>query len=167
MQLKNVMIRWSADPWSVTLKVIKMKTWEREVELCLLLSFMSYTSLAHDYTQTKDPTVWLDGHKTASTFIQGILKGEVSLYHWPPVWLVWTSLFCKKIVSTYTADSKRVKQEVNGTVILPPLVFPAFPALSHPPSKWDSTHAARHAVSWHWRVCKVSIDAITDIYSLL
>jgi hypothetical protein len=26
---------------------------------------------------------------------QGILKGEVSLYPWPPVWLVWISLFCK------------------------------------------------------------------------
>ncbi len=30
-----------------------------------------------------------------------------------------------KIVSCYTADSKPVKQEVNGTVILPPLIFPA------------------------------------------
>jgi hypothetical protein len=29
-----------------------------------------------------------------------------------------------KIVSKHTADSKPVKQEVNGTVILPPLVFP-------------------------------------------
>jgi len=29
-----------------------------------------------------------------------------------------------KIVSCYSADSKPVKQEVNGTVILPPLVFP-------------------------------------------
>ncbi len=29
-----------------------------------------------------------------------------------------------KIVSSHTADSKAVKQEVNGTVILPPLVFP-------------------------------------------
>ncbi len=29
-----------------------------------------------------------------------------------------------KIVSTHTADSKRVNLEVNGTVILPPLVFP-------------------------------------------
>jgi hypothetical protein len=28
------------------------------------------------------------------------------------------------IVSCHTADSKPVKQEVNGTVILPPLVFP-------------------------------------------
>ncbi len=24
---------------------------------------------------------------------QGILKGEVSLYHWPPVWLVWNPLY--------------------------------------------------------------------------
>ncbi len=31
-----------------------------------------------------------------------------------------------KIVSCHTADSKPVKQEVNGTGILPPLVFPAF-----------------------------------------
>ena len=30
-----------------------------------------------------------------------------------------------KIVSCHTTDSKTVKQEVNGTVILPPLVFPA------------------------------------------
>jgi hypothetical protein len=28
------------------------------------------------------------------------------------------------IVSCHTADSKPVKQEVNGTVILPPLLFP-------------------------------------------
>jgi len=29
-----------------------------------------------------------------------------------------------KIVSCHTADSKPGKQEVNGTVMLPPLVFP-------------------------------------------
>jgi hypothetical protein len=29
-----------------------------------------------------------------------------------------------KLVSCHTADSETVKQEVNGTVILPPLVFP-------------------------------------------
>jgi hypothetical protein len=56
--------------------------------------------------------------------VQGILKVEVSLYRWPPVLLVWISLFFKKIVISLTADSKPVKQEVNGTVILPPLVFP-------------------------------------------
>jgi hypothetical protein len=31
-----------------------------------------------------------------------------------------------KIVNCYTADSKPVKQEVNGRVILPPLVFPYY-----------------------------------------
>jgi hypothetical protein len=31
-----------------------------------------------------------------------------------------------KIVSCHTADSKPVKQEVNSTVILPPLVFPDY-----------------------------------------
>jgi hypothetical protein len=31
-----------------------------------------------------------------------------------------------KIVSCHKANSKPVKQEVNGTVILPPLVFPDF-----------------------------------------
>jgi hypothetical protein len=30
-----------------------------------------------------------------------------------------------KIVSCHTADSKPVRQEVNGTMKLPPLVFPA------------------------------------------
>ncbi len=29
-----------------------------------------------------------------------------------------------KIVSCHTADSKPVKQEVKGTLILPPLIFP-------------------------------------------
>ncbi len=28
--------------------------------------------------------------------LQGMLKWEVSLYHWPPVWLVWINLFCKQ-----------------------------------------------------------------------
>ncbi len=31
-----------------------------------------------------------------------------------------------KIVSRHTADSKPFKQEVNGTVILPPLLFPGY-----------------------------------------
>ncbi len=42
--------------------------------------------------------------------------------------LDWFGLVCfankTKIVSSHRADSKPVKQEVNGTVILPPLVFP-------------------------------------------
>ncbi len=40
--------------------------------------------------------------------------------------LDWPFLQIKtKIVSSHTADSKPVKQEVNSTMILPPLVFPA------------------------------------------
>ncbi len=47
--------------------------------------------------------------------VQGIPKGQESQYLWPPVWLFWISLFCKtKIVSCHTANSKPVKQEVNG-----------------------------------------------------
>ncbi len=39
--------------------------------------------------------------------------------------LDWSVLQIKrKIVSCHTPDSKLFKQEVNGTVILPPLVFP-------------------------------------------
>ncbi len=40
----------------------------------------------------------------------------------------WFGLVCfankNKIVSSQIADSKPVKQELNGSVILPPLVFP-------------------------------------------
>ncbi len=40
--------------------------------------------------------------------------------------LDWSALQIKtKIDSCHTANSKPVKQEVNGTLILPPLVFPA------------------------------------------
>ncbi len=40
-----------------------------------------------------------------------------------------------KIVSFHTANSKPVKQEVNGTVILPPLVFPGPRVRIQPPEK--------------------------------
>jgi hypothetical protein len=41
---------------------------------------------------------WRSGqwsYRARTAFNQGILKGEVPLYNWPPVWLVWISLFCK------------------------------------------------------------------------
>jgi hypothetical protein len=60
-----------------------------------------------------------------SVIDQGILKGEVSLTSCL-TGLDQSVLQIKtKIVSCHTADSKPIKQEVNGTVILPPLVFPA------------------------------------------
>jgi len=58
--------------------------------------------------------------------MQGILKGEVSLYHWPPVWLIWIQLYDKRqflfLFAKQTIPS--VEHEVNGILILPPLVFP-------------------------------------------
>ncbi len=45
-----------------------------------------------------------------------------------------------KIVSSHTADSKPVKQEVNGTVILPSLVFPAKTALGYSRSRNHKHH---------------------------
>ncbi len=60
----------------------------------------------------------------AKTFNQGILKGTVPLTSCL-TGLDWSVLQIKtEIVSNHTADSKLVKQEINGTVILPPLVFP-------------------------------------------
>jgi hypothetical protein len=38
--------------------------------------------------------------------------------------LDWSVLQTKTKIVSHTADSKLVKKEVNGTVILPPLVFP-------------------------------------------
>jgi hypothetical protein len=39
-------------------------------------------------TGTGVPRLWAKWH-----LVQGIRKGEVSLYHWPPVWLVWNQLY--------------------------------------------------------------------------
>ena len=59
-------------------------------------------------------------------FGQGIIRGK---YHCTIDLLFdWFGLVCfankNKNFSCHTADSETVKQEVNGTVILPPLVFP-------------------------------------------
>jgi len=58
---------------------------------------------------------------------QGILKGEVSLYPWSPVWLFRNQLFDSWQFFVFICKpdkSKPVKQKINSTVILPPLVFP-------------------------------------------
>jgi hypothetical protein len=48
-----------------------------------------------------------------------------------------------KIVSCHTADSKPVKQEVNCTVILPPLVFPGY--IHEHPAAWFNKATAIYA----------------------
>jgi hypothetical protein len=50
---------------------------KKRIEFCSKLACLSL------------PAIYTLGKK------RGILKGEVSLYCWPPVWLVWISLFCK------------------------------------------------------------------------
>ncbi len=58
---------------------------------------------------------------------QGILKGEVSLNCWPPVWLVWNQLYDNWqffVLFEKQTNPKPVKQKVNITVILPLLAFP-------------------------------------------
>ncbi len=56
-------------------------------------------------------------------FSQGILKGDCTV----DLLFDWFGLVCfaneKKTVSRHTTDSKPVKQEVNGTMILPPLAI--------------------------------------------
>ncbi len=47
------------------------------------------------YQIAADLKFLVQGGQLYWAFPQGILKGEVSLYWWPPVWLVWISLFCK------------------------------------------------------------------------
>jgi hypothetical protein len=52
---------------------------------------------------------------------QGILKGEVSLYCWPPVWQVWNQLYDNW---QYLQNRLIHKKRRSMVVILPPLVFP-------------------------------------------
>jgi len=62
-------------------------------------------------------------------FRQGILKGEVSLYHWPSVWPVWNQLYDNRqflFLFAKQTNPNQVNRRSNGTVILPPLVFPFY-----------------------------------------
>ncbi len=60
--------------------------------------------------------------KTCSPIVDDIVLGREYLFDW--FGLVFFANKNKKNFSCHTADSKPVKQEVNGTVILPPLIFP-------------------------------------------
>ncbi len=58
-----------------------------------------------------------------------------------------------KNVSCHTADSKPVKQEVNCTVILPPLVFPGSTVLSSLHFKFQPrSRSAWCYFRWSWRL---------------
>jgi hypothetical protein len=67
--------------------------------------------------------------KECGTQESGNTKGKGKYHCTVDLLFDWLGLVCfqikTKIVSCHTAESKPVKQKVNGTVILPPLVFPA------------------------------------------
>jgi hypothetical protein len=82
-----------------------------------------------------------------------------------------------KVFSCHMADSKRVKQEVNGTVILPPLVFPGLTIdsfaggaglraawqLSYSgPEAWIDSYSGGALVraDWHCVLCAVCFVAL-------
>jgi hypothetical protein len=71
-----------------------------------------------------------------------ILKGEVSLYCWPPVWLVWNQLYDNNwqflfLFAKQTNPNQSNRRLINGIVILPPLVI--FP---------DNAHVHPNRLSW-------------------
>ncbi len=51
-------------------------------------------------------------------FNQGILKGEVSLYHWPPVWLVWNQLYDKWQILFLFAKHTNPNQSNRRSMVL-------------------------------------------------
>jgi hypothetical protein len=58
---------------------------------------------------------------------QGILKGEVSLYHWPPVWLVRNQLYDYWQFLFLLAKQSNPNQSNRRSMVqwyFPPLVFP-------------------------------------------
>ncbi len=49
-------------------------------------------------------SIHLSLYGSPCTSIQGILKGEVSLYCWPPVWLVWNQLYDQRGPRTHPEE---------------------------------------------------------------
>jgi hypothetical protein len=66
----------------------------------------------------------------ALALAQRILKGEVSLYHLPPVWLVWNQMYenCQ-FLFLFEKQTSPNQSNRRSTVqwYFPPLVFPAWP----------------------------------------
>jgi hypothetical protein len=72
--LSAIILNVSA-PWGVTVAI----DWKKRLK-SLAMSKHKFNISSLPFTDTKR--------------MQGILKGEASLYHWPPVWLVWNQLYC-------------------------------------------------------------------------
>jgi hypothetical protein len=60
---------------------------------CLATQFQFEFSIFHVMLVGSRDTLYCVIPCVNITFCQGILKGEVSLYCWPPVWLFWNQLY--------------------------------------------------------------------------
>jgi len=81
--------------WSSTLLFSLIQTiWSltlTNTEGCsFIVQWFRYTN---DVTPTSTCFPWMSTARGPEITQQGILKGEVSLYRWPPVWLVWNQLY--------------------------------------------------------------------------
>jgi hypothetical protein len=57
------------------------------------LSFWTLTTRQNQQVCSFSALSNISGYGQGQTLLLGILKGKVSLYHWPPVWLVWNQLY--------------------------------------------------------------------------
>jgi len=57
--------------------------------------WVSWSTCASDLVSMLQNFLIISLGKEVRVFVQRILKGEVSLYHWPPAWLVWNQLYDK------------------------------------------------------------------------
>ncbi len=87
----------------------------------------------------------------------GIIKGEGSLYCWPPVWLVWI-YFANKNKNCQWSYNWFQTSLTGGqrTVILPPLVFPG-----------RSIKALSRKSHWRGRLSTVELLVLTNLDHLL
>ncbi len=77
-------------------------------------------------TTVSNTMIIYDGILTLEKVIQGIPKGEVSLYSWLPVWLVWNQLYDNwQLLFLFPKQTNPNQSNRRSMVqILPPLVFP-------------------------------------------
>ncbi len=78
---------------------------------------------------------------------QGMLKGEVSLYCWPPVWLVWICLFCTQ-KQKFSVVIQLIPNQSNRRSMVQ-WYFPLKYSL-HQPSLQMKTHLNGSSISNLW-----------------
>ncbi len=94
-------------------------------------------------------------------------QGILTLYHWPPVWLTWNQLYDNwqfLFLFAKQTNPNQSKQEVNGTVILPPLLFPAQTHIhTHTPYFNSHTHTLchSHSCSHTTHILSVSVHSLS------